>query len=80
VILSLVRSNTEGDIGFLEDYRRTNVAITRPRRHLCVIGDSETVTRRDEFYRKWFEWITDHALVHYASMEDLLTELDQFSI
>ncbi len=45
VILSLVRSNEGGQIGFLSDMRRLNVAITRARRCLVVIGDSATVTR-----------------------------------
>ena len=43
VILSLVRSNSEGAVGFLQDFRRLNVAITRARRHLVIMGDSFTV-------------------------------------
>ena len=45
VIVSFVRSNPEGDIGFLKDTRRTNVAFTRARRCLIVIGDSATLSR-----------------------------------
>jgi ATP-dependent RNA/DNA helicase IGHMBP2 len=45
LIISLVRSNAQGDVGFLADVRRMNVAITRARRHLTVIGDSATVAR-----------------------------------
>lgn len=45
VIVTLVRSNTEGEVGFLSDKRRLNVAMTRPKRHLCIIGDSETVRK-----------------------------------
>ncbi|RKP26856.1 immunoglobulin mu binding protein 2 [Syncephalis pseudoplumigaleata] len=70
VIVSLVRSNDTGDIGFLADYRRTNVAITRPRRHLCIIGDSETVGKSDQFYRQWYEWMTEHAEIRYADAND----------
>ena len=44
VIVSLVRSNQENQIGFLEDTRRMNVALTRARRKLIVIGDSATIT------------------------------------
>lgn len=44
VVVSLVRSNREGEIGFLEDTRRMNVALTRARRKLVVIGDSATIT------------------------------------
>jgi superfamily I DNA and/or RNA helicase len=43
VIISLVRSNREGEIGFLADVRRMNVALTRARRKLIVIGDSATI-------------------------------------
>ena len=43
VIISLVRSNAKGEIGFLADTRRMNVALTRARRKLIVIGDSATI-------------------------------------
>ncbi|KAI2466627.1 DNA helicase [Annulohypoxylon bovei var. microspora] len=45
VIVSLVRSNSEGEVGFLSEKRRLNVAMTRPKRSLVVVGDSETVRR-----------------------------------
>ncbi len=51
VIISLVRSNTKGDIGFLGDTRRMNVALTRARRKLIVIGDSATIGGHD-FYQR----------------------------
>ena len=43
VVISLVRSNAAGEIGFLADERRMNVALTRARRKLIVIGDSATI-------------------------------------
>ncbi len=43
VVISLVRSNREGEIGFLQDTRRMNVALTRARRKLIVVGDSATL-------------------------------------
>ncbi|KAJ1776621.1 hypothetical protein LPJ62_006684, partial [Coemansia sp. RSA 2167] len=49
VILSLVRSNPRKSVGFLDDYRRINVAITRARRHLCVIADSRTISGGGKF-------------------------------
>jgi superfamily I DNA and/or RNA helicase len=49
IVVSLVRSNNEGEIGFLSDTRRTNVAFTRARRALLVIGDSATLAH-DPFY------------------------------
>ena len=51
IILSMVRSNEQGEIGFLSEIRRTNVAITRARRHVCIIGDSETLGRHS-FYKR----------------------------
>ncbi|MBC7852491.1 MAG: DNA-binding protein, partial [Pirellulaceae bacterium] len=43
VVISLVRSNTQGEVGFLADTRRMNVALTRARRKLIIIGDSATI-------------------------------------
>ena len=59
VIISLVRSNPEGEIGFLADARRMNVALTRARRKLIVIGDSATVGGNDFFAKllEYFEFI-----------------------
>ncbi|KAM3579924.1 hypothetical protein VKS41_007642 [Umbelopsis sp. WA50703] len=44
IIVSLVRSNDEHQVGFLAEKRRLNVAMTRAKRHLCIIGDSETLS------------------------------------
>jgi ATP-dependent RNA/DNA helicase IGHMBP2 len=65
VILSLVRSNPENEIGFLEDVRRMNVAMTRARRKLIVIGDSATITIHP-FYQRlvtYFEQINAYRSV-----------------
>lgn len=55
VIISLVRSNPTGEIGFLSDVRRMNVALTRARRKLLVIGDSATLAS-DPFYQRLLEY------------------------
>jgi ATP-dependent RNA/DNA helicase IGHMBP2 len=56
VIVSLVRSNDDGEIGFLKDYRRMNVAITRAKEQLFVIGDSATIGA-DPFYNAFLTYI-----------------------
>jgi ATP-dependent RNA/DNA helicase IGHMBP2 len=63
VVLSLVRSNAEGDIGFLADIRRTNVALTRARRKLLVVGDSATLSI-EPFYRRLFEHFESSGSYH----------------
>jgi ATP-dependent RNA/DNA helicase IGHMBP2 len=69
VIVSLVRSNESGQVGFLSDLRRLNVALTRARRLLIVIGDSATISRHADYeafiahadkldsHRSAYEWI-----------------------
>ena len=56
IVISMVRSNEEGQIGFLRDLRRMNVAITRARMKLIILGDSATLTRHP-FYRRLKEYI-----------------------
>ena len=56
IILSLVRSNDDSEIGFLKDYRRMNVAITRAKEQLIVIGDSATIGA-DGFYNSFLSYI-----------------------
>ncbi|KAJ3347246.1 hypothetical protein HDU91_006829, partial [Kappamyces sp. JEL0680] len=64
VIISLVRSNEKGEVGFLSESRRLNVALTRPKRHLCVIGDSHTLSR-DPFMKKMIDYLEEHAELRY---------------
>ena len=56
IVISLVRSNDEGQIGFLRDLRRMNVAITRARMKLIILGDRNTMTRHP-FYRKLWQYV-----------------------
>ena len=56
IIISLVRQNDEGQIGFLRDLRRMNVAITRARMKVIILGDRPTLTRHP-FYRKLWQYI-----------------------
>lgn len=55
IIISLVRSNEDGQIGFLRDLRRMNVAITRARMKLIIMGDKDTMSRHP-FYKKLYEY------------------------
>ena len=55
IYLSLVRSNSKSEIGFLKDYRRMNVAMTRARKKLIMIGDSATIGT-DPFYAAFLEY------------------------
>ena len=83
IILSLVRSNQKNQVGFLSDKRRLNVAITRPRRMLIVIGDIDTITNGNEnenlFLKHFGEYCNDNAtnvniigsLMEYNEFEEL---------
>ncbi len=59
IYISLVRSNDKGEIGFLKDYRRMNVAMTRAKKQLVVIGDSATMGN-DDFYQAFLEYAETH--------------------
>ncbi|KAI8362270.1 P-loop containing nucleoside triphosphate hydrolase protein [Mortierella sp. GBAus27b] len=65
IILTLVRSNDSGQVGFLSDRRRLNVAMTRSKKHLCVVGDSETLGKKDAFLKAWMAFLGDRAEVRY---------------
>lgn len=56
ILISLVRANAEGQIGFLRDLRRMNVAMTRARMKLIILGDAGTMTRHP-FYKKLYEYV-----------------------
>jgi AAA domain len=72
VLISLVRSSPgsgRDGIGFLSDERRLNVAITRSKRHCCVVCDSDTV-QQSRFIRGLLEWISEHG--HHQSAREYL--------
>lgn len=56
ILISLVRSNDEGQIGFLKDLRRMNVAMTRARMKLIILGNKNTMTKHP-FYKKLWEYV-----------------------
>jgi ATP-dependent RNA/DNA helicase IGHMBP2 len=69
VIISLVRSNQEGNIGFLNDYRRMNVAMTRAQEKLFVVGDSATLGS-DPFYGQFLDYL--ESIQAYRSVWELV--------
>ncbi|NXS89588.1 SMBP2 protein, partial [Erpornis zantholeuca] len=75
VILSFVRSNRKGEVGFLAEERRINVAVTRARRHVAVVCDGHTVGSLP-FLRRLLEHLTRHGLVRSAFeyLDDLVPQ------
>lgn len=71
ILISLVRSNSRGEIGFLSDTRRMNVALTRAKRKLIVIGDSATLGVHP-FYREFLDYVDKHNC--YTSIYELMEE------
>ena len=77
IIITLVRSNDKGEIGFLNDLRRMNVAITRAKMKLIIIGNTETMSHHP-FYRKLHEYVeklkSENSLIP-DSIKELHTDL-----
>lgn len=69
IVISMVRDNDQGTIGFLRDLRRMNVAITRARMKLIVIGNTETLSRHP-FYAKLIAHFEQHGQILVAQPED----------
>jgi len=65
IYIILVRSNAKGEIGFLKDYRRMNVAMTRARKKLIIIGDSATIGN-DPFYQQFLDYTDKHGAYRTA--------------
>ncbi|KEG02011.1 hypothetical protein YYE_02750 [Plasmodium vinckei vinckei] len=66
VIFSLVCSNYFKNIGFLKDYRRLNVAITRAKRHIVIVGNSNTISN-DDVLNELYETVLDHGKVYLVN-------------
>merc|ERR1712048_1151752 len=57
VLVSTVRSNRHGEVGFLRDARRANVLLTRARRGLIIFGNRLTLIKEEEVWGPWLRWI-----------------------
>ncbi|XP_075639152.1 uncharacterized protein LOC142611030 isoform X3 [Castanea sativa] len=71
IIISMVRSNSKKEVGFLSDRRRMNVAVTRARRQCCLVCDTETVSS-DGFLKRLIEYFEEHA--EYLSASEYQNE------
>lgn len=70
IVISLVRSNNEGQIGFLQDLRRMNVAITRARMKLIILGNASTLTKHS-FYKQLFDYIKKKGKIISVCTEEI---------
>ena len=68
IILSAVRSNPDGNVGFLDDSRRLNVALTRAKRGLIVIGDPKTL-RNQRDWDFWLTWVEEKNLIGWHLLQ-----------
>ncbi|XP_019053383.1 PREDICTED: DNA-binding protein SMUBP-2 isoform X2 [Nelumbo nucifera] len=71
IIISMVRSNSKKEVGFLSDHRRMNVAVTRARRQCCLVCDTETVCG-DGFLKRLIEYFEEHG--EYLSASEYRNE------
>ena len=69
IVFSTVRSNENGEVGFLSDRRRLNVAITRARRGLIILGDMKTL-RHDRTWASYLDWIEERKLIAWHAVHE----------
>jgi len=74
IVLSTVRANEGGSIGFLKDARRLNVALTRARRGLVVVGNEETL-EQDELWGSYLKHLREHELVLGGTQKDTARQM-----
>ncbi|EDK45041.1 conserved hypothetical protein [Lodderomyces elongisporus NRRL YB-4239] len=72
MVMSCVRSNTQGVIGFLRDERRLNVALTRARYGMIMVGDVKTLKLGDKLWKEYMEYLEERKLIHGGDKFDYL--------
>ncbi|CCH59911.1 hypothetical protein TBLA_0C00960 [Henningerozyma blattae CBS 6284] len=73
IILTLVRSNEKFEVGFLKEERRLNVAMTRPKKQLCIVGNMEMLERsRNKYLKNWANWNSNNSEIRYPDISELL--------
>ena len=76
IVISTVRSNAVGALGFLSDDRRMNVMLTRAKKGLIVIGDQKTLASRGHTWADWVEWCKEKNCI--IALDKVITGLDSF--
>ena len=69
IVFSTVRANEQGEVGFLKDKRRLNVALTRAKRGLIVIGHLSTL-RQEPTWKSWLDWIEESGFLAWHLAND----------
>ena len=69
IVFSTVRANEDGEIGFLKDKRRMNVALTRAKRGLVVVGHLSTL-KHDSTWSSWLDWVEESGCLAWHLSND----------
>jgi len=77
IVISTVRASKHGGLGFVADWRRMNVAMTRARRGLVVVGHAETLARDTQAWGPWLRWIREERLHSGAPLPSKLPDFGE---
>ena len=74
VFFSCVRANQSGNVGFLTDWRRLNVALTRAKKAVLVFGDAHTLFTEATIWRPWLQWAADAGCLNVSRASTAVSE------